>query len=107
MLYQLTCALTVIRRREVSKDVELLMLRHENAVLRRQINRMRYRTADRIWLAVLARWIPVVAGQRCSPSLLRQCWRGITAWWPAHGTELLRWRHNQDQESRRVIQLAA
>ena len=62
LLYQLTRALlgalTVICRREVSKDAELLVLRHENAVLRRQITRVRYTSADRIWLAAVAHLIP-------------------------------------------------
>jgi putative transposase len=52
LLHQLTRALlaafTVICRREVSKDAELLVLRHENAILRRQINRVRYTAADRV-----------------------------------------------------------
>ena len=34
------------------------MLRHENAVLRRHAGRVRYRPADRLWLAALARLIP-------------------------------------------------
>ena len=41
----------VLARREVSKDAELLVLRHENAVLRRQIERVRYQPADRLWLS--------------------------------------------------------
>jgi putative transposase len=43
---------------EASKDAELLVLRHENALLRRQISRVRYRPADRLWLAALSRLIP-------------------------------------------------
>jgi putative transposase len=53
----LSC-LTVLARREASKDAELLVLRHENAVLRRQVSRVRYRPADRLWLAALSRLIP-------------------------------------------------
>jgi putative transposase len=55
--YLLGC-LTVLARREVSKDAELLVLRHENAVLRRQIGRVRYQPGDRLWLAALSRMIP-------------------------------------------------
>jgi hypothetical protein len=44
--------------REASKDAELLVLRHENAVLRRQISRVRYQPGDRLWLAALSRLIP-------------------------------------------------
>ncbi|MGH3941447.1 MAG: hypothetical protein ACRDTG_23010 [Pseudonocardiaceae bacterium] len=41
ILYQLVCWLlgliTVLVRRDLSKDAELLILRHENAVLRRPL----------------------------------------------------------------------
>ena len=50
--------LMVLARREVSKDAELPVLRHENAVLRRQTSRVRYRSGDRLWLSALSRLIP-------------------------------------------------
>ncbi|MGO9078406.1 MAG: hypothetical protein ACLQDY_05125 [Streptosporangiaceae bacterium] len=45
-------------RREASKDAELLVLRHENGVLRRHTGRVRYQPADRLWLAAVSRPIP-------------------------------------------------
>ena len=50
--------LMVLTRREASKDAELLVLRHQNAVLRRRISRVRYQPGDRLWLAALSRLIP-------------------------------------------------
>jgi putative transposase len=50
--------LTALARCQVSKDAELLVLRHENAVLRRQVGRIRYEPADRLWLAALSRLVP-------------------------------------------------
>jgi putative transposase len=62
MLYQLVrCLLgliAVLVRRDLSKDVELLALRHQNAVLHRQVSRVRYTPADRVWLAALSRLVP-------------------------------------------------
>lgn len=63
-------------RSRVAKDAEVLALRHQNAVLRRQIARVRYEPADRIWLAALSRLIP------------RARWREAFAVTP---TTLLRW----------------
>jgi putative transposase len=49
--------LAVLARHEASKDAELLVLRHENAVLRRQVGRVRYEPGDRLWLAALSRLV--------------------------------------------------
>ena len=58
--------LTVLTRHQVSKYAELLALRHENAVLRRQISRIRYQPGDRLWLAALSRLVPRRRWARCS-----------------------------------------
>jgi putative transposase len=59
----------VLLRRDTTKDAELLVLRHENAVLRRQIaGPLRYEPADRFWPAALSGVIPAVAGARSSRS---------------------------------------
>jgi putative transposase len=41
-----------------AKDAELLVLRHENTVLRRNAGRIRYEPADRAWFTALAPFIP-------------------------------------------------
>jgi putative transposase len=56
----------LLARRQASREAELLVLRHENAVLRRQISRVRYQPGDRLWLAELSRLIPDADGARCS-----------------------------------------
>ena len=48
----------LLLRRSASKEAELLVLRHQNAVLRRQVPRVRYEPADRLWLAALSHLIP-------------------------------------------------
>ncbi|QTI88213.1 integrase core domain-containing protein [Streptomyces sp. AgN23] len=49
----------VLLRRRMARGAELLVLRHENAVLRRQLaSPVRYQWADRLWFAALSSLIP-------------------------------------------------
>jgi transposase InsO family protein len=62
LLYRLVRSLlgllAVLVRSDLSKDVELLVLRQENQVLRRQLSgRLRLDHADRLWLTALSRLV--------------------------------------------------
>ena len=58
MLRFLFSLLAVLVRSDLSKDIELLVLRHENKVLRRQLGgRLRWDHTDRLWLAALSRLV--------------------------------------------------
>src|ERR1039457_6334806 len=52
------CLAVLVFRGDLAKDAELLVLRHENAVLRRHAGRVRDEPADRAWFAALARLVP-------------------------------------------------
>jgi hypothetical protein len=58
----LTCRVlslaVLVFRSDLAKDAELLVLRHENAVLRRYVGRGRYEPADQAWFAALAGLVP-------------------------------------------------
>ncbi|MBF8193843.1 integrase [Nonomuraea sp. K274] len=88
MLLSLLCRLVrwilslqvVLVRPDLSKDIELLILRHENQVLRRQVHgRSRWDHADRLWLAALSRLVN------------RRQWSEIVPVTPA---TILRWHRN-------------
>src|ERR1019366_1050903 len=75
IVYLLTCrvlGLAVLAfRGDRARDADLLVLRHENAVLRRHAGRIRYEPAGRVWFAALARLLP------------RRRWTGIFPVTPA------------------------
>jgi putative transposase len=72
--------LAVLVRSELSKDVELLVLRHENQVLRRQLRgQLRWDHAGRLWLAALSRLVS------------RRRWAEV---FPVAPATILRWHRN-------------
>src|SRR5438876_4162700 len=67
--------LVLFGRSERAKEVEILVLRHELQVLRRQVRRPRVDVADRALLAALSQLVP------------RPCWRSFLV----EPATLLRW----------------
>ena len=58
LLRSLFGLLAVLVRSDLSKDAGLLVLRHENQLLRRQLSgRLRWDHADRLWLTALSRLV--------------------------------------------------
>ena len=51
-------ALVLLARGDAAKDLEILVLRHQLTVLRRQISRPRFEPADRALLAAVSRMLP-------------------------------------------------
>jgi putative transposase len=74
-LYRLLQLVALLCRSERSKELEILLLRHELAILRRQPQRAAVRPVDRAILAALARALP------------RSAWAGLSV----RPATLLRW----------------
>src|SRR5215216_1234562 len=55
--------LALLGRGDASKDLEILVLRHQLSVLRRQVPRPRLEPADRALLAAVSRVLPESAGR--------------------------------------------
>jgi transposase InsO family protein len=79
MLYLVVCRLlallVLLARGDRSKEIEILVLRHELAILRRQAGRPRLEPSDRLVLTALSRVVP------------RRSWRAF----PVRPETLLRW----------------
>jgi putative transposase len=62
LVYVLVCRLfelvVLLARGERSKELEILVLRHELSILRRQVNRPRFTSDDRLLLTALSRVLP-------------------------------------------------
>jgi len=81
LLRQVLAMLTQLARDGGAKDVELLVLRHEVAVLHRQVHRPDLQPADRVVLAALSRLMPRRGGRPSSspPATLLRWHRELIA----------------------------
>jgi hypothetical protein len=79
--------LMVLARGEVPEDAGLLVLRHQNAVLHRQISRVRCQPGGRLWLSALSRLIP----RRRQGEVLAVTPATLPAWHRSPGA----WRQNR------------
>ena len=82
LLRQVLQMLAQIARDGAAKDVELLVLRHHLAVLRRQVHRPDLEPADRVVLAAVSRLLPRSRWEAffVTPATLLRWHRELTAW---------------------------
>jgi hypothetical protein len=74
--------LVLLARGDTAKDLEILVLRQQLTVLRRQVPRPRFEPDDRALLAAVSRIRPAPAGRAFCP---RRCCAGTDGWSPARG----------------------
>src|SRR5690348_18461289 len=82
MFVRVTEWLALLARSSASKNADLLVLRHEVAVLRRQHPKPRLDWADRAVLAALSRLLPraLRAGRLVTPDALLRWHRRMVRW---------------------------
>jgi hypothetical protein len=76
--------LVLLARGDAAKDLELMVLRHQLGVLRRQVPRLKLEPADRALLAAISRVLPR-SRWSASWSSRRHCCAGTAAWSQDHG----------------------
>jgi hypothetical protein len=76
--------LALLTHGDAAKELEILVLRHQLAVLRRQTPRPKLEPTDRALLVAISRVLPDHAG-RVSSSGRRRCCAGTDAWSPVPG----------------------
>jgi putative transposase len=93
MFVRLVGWMGLLARSAASKDAELLVLRHEVAVLRRQNPGSKLDWADRVVLAALVRQLPgpLRAGRLVTPGTLLRWPRRLVRW---------RWTYPAEEDAR-------
>ncbi|MFE7333146.1 integrase [Streptomyces sp. NPDC057565] len=78
LLYRIVRApLSVLLRRDIAMDVELLVLRHESAIMGRHVRgKVCDEPADRFWLAALTSLVPRGRWAAVFPAAAGACWPG-------------------------------
>ena len=66
------------------KDLEVIVLRHQLAVLRRQVPRPVFRPADRVFLSAASRLLPRIHWSAFVATPARSC-VGTGSWWRSAG----------------------
>lgn len=82
--YRVLQRIRLMRRADTDLAIELVMLRHEVAVLRRQVQRPALEPSDRALLAGLAR-LPPASASDGSSSGPQPCFAGTATWPPSAG----------------------